>query len=139
MQVLESSSPTIRGTDLDALLTSLKTFSEVKGFQEARAKLVEWATRHNGALRANELQKLLSNFVAEASAAEAVTTINLDGDKCRELLGQLSSPVPDELCASMRSALPYLISQLVTEAIGFLCFVAVQHQTNQIFEIRIRI
>ena len=115
-QVIASPTVSILGEDVDALLLSLKTFSEEKGFNALKVKLIEWATASNSTICSHELQGLLTQFTQKALQAQAVTEVEFDSGRAKDLLARLPKPLTEELRANMIEAFPHLLAKALEQA-----------------------
>ena len=117
-EVLESGRACVNGDDVTTLLTALQKYPAQKNFAEMRAKLLQWATNHNEAMRAQELETLLSQWHAVATREQALTSVPINAQKCIEILSKLKS-LPPSLKSIMRSCMPLLLRQTATEVLDF--------------------
>ena len=115
-QALASATPSLLGEDIDALLLSLKTFTDAKNFPALRAQLLQWATTHNSAMCAQALESELKQFLDAAQGQQALTELKFDGPKVLDLLGKIAKPMPQAVCQELINTFPHLFKQVLEKA-----------------------
>ena len=116
--MLETSEATIGSSDVDALLLALKVFNSTQGFPELRAKLTEWATKHNARMKSAELAKVLEHWCGELVKAQSITGNAFPGEEVHHLLSKIGDDVSDALRKHMLEAMPHVIHQVYVQAWG---------------------